>query len=155
MPILFKIFCLHRYIKSLSQACHPAEKMCGKLAKSFVCFYSLRPSQHFSAMLGRIELVLCKKWLCLLVSSADNLCKQFRSRSDLTKRRAWSWSKLLPLRCPVSASPITLFVYVRLYDVLVTHFLITFTALLLWVTGVLPQKHEFWGIPLKAYIIVQ
>ena len=32
--------------------------------------------------------------LCLLVSSADNLCKQFGPRSGLTKRRAWSGSNL-------------------------------------------------------------
>ena len=32
--------------------------------------------------------------LCLLVSSADNLCKQFGSRSGPTKCRAWSGSKL-------------------------------------------------------------
>ena len=32
--------------------------------------------------------------LCLLVSSADNLCKQFGTRSGLTKCRAWSGSKL-------------------------------------------------------------
>ena len=31
--------------------------------------------------------------LCLLVSSADNLCKQFGSRSGPTKRRSWSGSK--------------------------------------------------------------
>ena len=32
--------------------------------------------------------------LVLLVSSADNLCKQFRPRSGPTKCRAWSGSKL-------------------------------------------------------------
>ena len=32
--------------------------------------------------------------LCLLVSSADNLCKQFAPRSGLTKCQAWSGSKL-------------------------------------------------------------
>ena len=31
---------------------------------------------------------------CLLVSSADNLCKQIGPRSGLTKRRAWSESNL-------------------------------------------------------------
>ena len=75
MPILFKIFCLHR-LKSLSQACHPAEKMFGNLAKSFVCFHSLRPSQHFSVMLGRVELALSKKWLCftsLLITFANSI----------------------------------------------------------------------------------
>ena len=32
--------------------------------------------------------------LCLLVSSADDLCKQFGPRSGPTKCRAWSGSKL-------------------------------------------------------------
>ena len=31
---------------------------------------------------------------CLLVSSADNLCKQFGPRSSPTKHGAWSGSKL-------------------------------------------------------------
>ena len=39
----------------------------------------------FSVMLGWVEPALSKKWLCLLVSSTDNLCKQFRSRSDPNK----------------------------------------------------------------------
>ena len=38
--------------------------------------------------------------LCLLVSSADNLCKQFGPRSGPTKCRAWSGSKLFDiLKC--------------------------------------------------------
>ena len=32
--------------------------------------------------------------LCLLVSSADNHCKQFGTRSGPTERRSWSGSKL-------------------------------------------------------------
>ena len=32
--------------------------------------------------------------LCLLVYSADNLCKQFGARSDPTERRVWSGTKL-------------------------------------------------------------
>ena len=39
----------------------------------------------FSVMFGWVEPALRLKWLCLLVSSADNLCKQFRSRSDPNK----------------------------------------------------------------------
>ena len=35
--------------------------------------------------------------LCLLVSSADNLCKKFGPRSGLTYRQAWSGSKRLTL----------------------------------------------------------
>ena len=39
----------------------------------------------FSVMLGWVEPAISKMWLCLLVSSADNPCKQFRSRSDPNK----------------------------------------------------------------------
>ena len=44
----------------------------------------------------RNQEILSKELLtiCLLVSSADNLCKQIRSRSDPTKGRAWSGSNL-------------------------------------------------------------
>ena len=45
-----------------------------------------------------VHLDQCSFDLCLtlrlLVSSADNFCKQFRSRSGLTKCQAWSGSKL-------------------------------------------------------------
>ena len=50
-----------------------------------MCGNELNLVNSFSVMLGWVEPALSKKWLCLLVSSADNLCNQFRSRSDLNK----------------------------------------------------------------------
>ena len=41
-----------------------------------------------------MQMHLFRLTLCLLVSSADNLCKQFGPRSGPTKCRAWSGSKL-------------------------------------------------------------
>ena len=49
----------------------------------FVCFILYVPVNIFSVILGQVEPALRINWLCLLVSSADNLCKQFRSRSGL------------------------------------------------------------------------
>ena len=54
---------------------------------------------HFD---GNLERIFWKSWfwkntiltLCLLVSSADSLCKQFGPRSGPTKCPAWSGSKL-------------------------------------------------------------
>ena len=53
---------------------------CGKM-----CGNELNLVNSYSVMLGWVEPALSKKWLCLLVPSADNLCKQFRSRSDPNK----------------------------------------------------------------------
>ena len=50
-----------------------------------MCGNELNLVNSFSVMLGWVEPALSKKWLCLLVSSADSLCKQFRSRSDPNK----------------------------------------------------------------------
>ena len=50
-----------------------------------MCGYELNPVNSFSVMLGWVEPALSTKALCLLVSSADNVCKQFRSRSDRNK----------------------------------------------------------------------
>ena len=50
-----------------------------------MCDNELNLVNSFSVMLGWIEPALSKKWLCLLVLSADNLCKQLRSRSDPNK----------------------------------------------------------------------
>ena len=47
-----------------------------------MCGNELNLVNNFSGMLGWVEPALSKKSLCLLVSSADNLCKQFRFRSD-------------------------------------------------------------------------
>ena len=53
---------------------------CGKM-----CGNELNLVNRFLVMLGWVEPALSKKWLCLQVSSADNLCKQLRSRSDPNK----------------------------------------------------------------------
>ena len=45
--------------------------------------------------MGRKESNQTNKTLCLLVSSADNLFKQFGTRSGPTKCRAWSGSNLV------------------------------------------------------------
>ena len=50
-----------------------------------MCGNELNLVNSFSVMLGWAEPALSKKWLRLLVSSSDNLCKQFRSRSDPNK----------------------------------------------------------------------
>ena len=50
-----------------------------------MCGNELNLVNSFSVMLGWVEPALSKKLLCLLVSSADNLCKQFRSSSDPNK----------------------------------------------------------------------
>ena len=50
-----------------------------------MCGNELNLVNSFSVMLGWVEPALGKKWLCLLVSSADNLCKQFRYRLDHSK----------------------------------------------------------------------
>ena len=50
-----------------------------------MCGNELNLVNSFSVMLGWVEPALSKKWLCLLVLSADNLCKQFRPRSDPNK----------------------------------------------------------------------
>ena len=50
-----------------------------------MCGNELNLVDSFSVILGLVEPTLSKKWLCLLVSSADNLCKQFRSRSEPNK----------------------------------------------------------------------
>ena len=51
-----------------------------------MCDNELNIVDSFSVMLGWVEPALSKKWLCLLVLSADNLCEQFRSRSDPNKK---------------------------------------------------------------------
>ena len=53
---------------------------CGKM-----CGNELNLVNSFSVMLGWVEPALSTNWQCLLLSSADNLCKQFRSRSDPNK----------------------------------------------------------------------
>ena len=50
-----------------------------------MCGNELNIVNSFSVMLGWVEPTLSKKWQCLLVSSADNLCKQFRYRLDTDK----------------------------------------------------------------------
>ena len=50
-----------------------------------MCGNELNLVNRFLVMLGWVEPALSKKWLCLQVSSADNLCKQLRSRSDPNK----------------------------------------------------------------------
>ena len=50
-----------------------------------MCGNELNLVNSFSVMLGWVEPALSKNWLCLLVLSADNLCKQFGSRLDLNK----------------------------------------------------------------------
>ena len=47
-----------------------------------MCGNELNLVNSFSVMLRWVEPALSKKWLRLLVSFADNLCKHFRSRSD-------------------------------------------------------------------------
>ena len=57
----------------------------GNFAVWKMCGNELNLVNSFSVMLGLVEPALSKNWLCLLVLSADNLCKQFGSRSDPNK----------------------------------------------------------------------
>ena len=66
-------------------------------------------------MLGWVEPALSKNWLCLLVLSADNLCKQFGSRLDPNKTSDLCFPLWCPFAYPFCASPITLFVYLYVY----------------------------------------
>ena len=79
---------------------------CGKM-----CGNELNLVNSFSVMWGWVEPALSKKWLCLLVLSADNQCKQFRSRSDPNKMSDLCFPLWCPFASPFGASPITPFVY--------------------------------------------
>ena len=57
----------------------------GNFAVRKMCSDELNLVNSFSVMLGWVEPALSKNWLCLLVLSADNLCKQFGSRLDPNK----------------------------------------------------------------------
>ena len=61
-----------------------------------MCGNELNLVDSFSVMSGWVEPALSKKWLCLLVLSADNLCKQFRS---IRSPRYWRFNfKLSKIR---------------------------------------------------------
>ena len=83
---------------------------CGKM-----CGNELNLVNSFLVMLGWVEPALSKNWLCLLVLSADNLCKQFGSRSDPNKTSDLCFPLWCPFARPFCASPITLFVYLYVY----------------------------------------
>ena len=51
-----------------------------------MCGNELNLVDSFSVMLGWVEPALSKNWLCLLVLSADNLCKSLDPDQTLTKR---------------------------------------------------------------------
>ena len=80
-----------------------------------MCGNELNLVNSFSVMLGWVEPALSKKWLCLLVSSADNLCKQFRSRSDPNKTLDLILIQTVFHSRTFGASAITLFVYLNVY----------------------------------------
>ena len=60
------------------------------LLKIFCLNLSISCYDRFISVVGKLPV----KWTSLLVSSADDLCKQIGPRSGPTKCRAWSWSKL-------------------------------------------------------------
>ena len=80
-----------------------------------MCGNELNLVNSFSVMLGWVESALSKKWLGLLVLSADNLCKQFRFRSDPNKTSDLCFPLWCPFARPFCVSPITLFVYLYVY----------------------------------------
>ena len=78
------------------------------LDQILIIFLTLIQNLHFGTYIMSKKIVLVKKYavlsgvlfgltLCLLVSSADNLCKQFGPRSGLTEHWAWSGSKLFDI----------------------------------------------------------
>ena len=66
------------------------------LTGKYLMLFKFNVYPQFAISRKLSNLLELSSWtLYLPVSSADYLCKQFRPRSETTKRRAWSGSKLL------------------------------------------------------------
>ena len=76
-------------LKEFQEKCLGNTKMVVEITLPNVCLF-IPDKQFFEVLYNRYELLT----LCLLVSPADNLCKQFGPRSGPTKCQAWSGYKL-------------------------------------------------------------